>query len=51
MVVLAASRGTRHAAFVELKIAAAGGELRSASVDGTRLKLAALPYDIPTETA
>ena len=51
MVVLAASLGARHAALVELKIAAASGELRSASVDGARLTLAALPYAIPTEPA
>ena len=51
MVVLAANLGVRHAALVELKIAAAGGELRSASVDGARLTLAALPYAIPTEPA
>jgi tRNA-modifying protein YgfZ len=48
MVVLAASMpGGRHAALVELKIAALeSGELRAAGVDGARLTPAALPYPL-----
>jgi hypothetical protein len=50
MVVLAASFEGRHAALVELKIAAtAGGELHARSPDGPRLHLTPLPYTIPAE--
>ena len=51
MVVLAASLGARHAALVELKMAATDAELFGGAVNGPRLTLGALPYDIPTEPA
>ena len=52
MVVLAASLGGRHAALVELKIAAAEqGRLHARAPDGPRLTLRALPYPIPSEAA
>jgi tRNA-modifying protein YgfZ len=52
MVVLAGSWTGRHAALVEMKIAAlAGGELHVASHDGPLLTLAALPYEIPADAA
>ena len=52
MVVLAASgRDGRHAALVELKIAATeDGELHAGAIDGTRLWLQPLPYALATET-
>jgi len=51
MVVLAASRPDgRHAALVELKIAAIeGGGLHAVSADGPRLSLQPLPYPLDTE--
>jgi hypothetical protein len=50
MVALAGSRGDRHAALVELKIAAlAGGRLHAGSPVGPVLSPAPLPYTIPTD--
>ena len=55
MVVLAASFEGRHAALVEVKLAAlapaAGGSLHAVSALGPLLTLAALPYSFPTEAA
>lgn len=53
MVVLAGGLAPqRHLALVELKLAALeGGSLHLGSADGPALKLAALPYSIPTEPA
>ena len=51
MVVLAASMADRHAALVELKLGAAAAELHGGAVDGPRITLGALPYDILTEPA
>lgn len=52
-VVLAASVDGRHAAFAELKIAAAagGGELHAGSITGPTVVLGSLPYPIPAEAA
>ncbi len=50
-VVLAASRSGAHAAFIELKVAAAqGGTLFAGAVGGPRLSLVPLPYPLPTDT-
>ena len=52
MVALAGSWGGRHAALVELKIAAlVVGTLHAGSADGPVLTLAELPYAFPTEAA
>ncbi|MDP1901988.1 MAG: folate-binding protein [Rubrivivax sp.] len=52
MVALAGSLGSRHAALVELKIAALdSGTLHAGSVQGPRLTPSALPYAIPAEAA
>jgi folate-binding protein YgfZ len=52
MVVNAASLdGGRHAALVEVKIAAADGALHAGSAQGPLLQRAALPYPIPAEAA
>ena len=49
---LAGSLGERHAALVELKLAALeGGTLHAATADGPRLTPSALPYEIPAEAA
>ncbi len=48
MVVLGGSYAGRHAALVELKLAAVeGGTLRLGSADGPQLRLGALPYAVP----
>jgi len=52
MVALAGSWGERHAALVELKIAALdAGTLHAGSAAGPMLTMGELPYAIPTETA
>jgi hypothetical protein len=52
MVALAGSRGTRHAALAELKIAALGtGRLHLGAADGPALRVGTLPYPIPAEAA
>jgi folate-binding protein YgfZ len=52
MVVTAGSFGTRHAALVELKLAATlGGTLHAGTAEGPLLSLAALPYALPAEAA
>ena len=51
MVVLAGSRGTQHAALVELKLVAAQTELHAGSVEGPLIRLGALPYLLPTDAA
>ena len=53
LVVLAGSRGSAHAALVEVKLAAlAGGTLHAGSGDGPALLTqTALPYAMPTEAA
>ncbi len=51
-VALAGSLGGRHAALVELKLAATvGGTLHAGQADGPLLRLAALPYALPAEAA
>ena len=48
MVVLAGTRGgDAHAALVELKIASAQAELHAGSAAGPRLRVGALPYELP----
>jgi hypothetical protein len=52
MVALAGSRGTRHAALAELKIATLGtGQLHLGAADGPPLRVGSLPYPIPAEPA
>jgi len=52
MVALAGSWGERHAALVELKIAALdAGTLHAGSANGPMLTMGELPYAIPTEAA
>jgi folate-binding protein YgfZ len=52
MVVLAGTWAGSHAALVELKLSALdGGSLHAGAADGALLTPAALPYDIPAETA
>ena len=52
MVALAGSRGARHAALAELKIAALGaGRLHLGAADGPPLRIGTLPYPIPAEAA
>lgn len=52
MVVLAGAWGGRHAALVELKLAAlAGGSLHAGAADGPVLTPGALPYAFPAEAA
>lgn len=48
-IVLAGVLGPIHAAFAELKIAAAGTPLALGSVEGPALKIVDLPYALPTE--
>jgi NAD/NADP transhydrogenase beta subunit len=50
MVVLAGAWSGRHAALVELKLAALeGGSLHAGAADGPVLKPAALPYAFPSD--
>ncbi len=52
MVVLAGQWGERHAALVELKLAALeGGSLHAGAAEGPVLTATALPYAFPTEAA
>lgn len=51
VVLAAAPAGVTPAALIELKLAAAGADLRAGAADGPALQLGTLPYGLPTEAA